>query len=140
MAVQVAAQVAQLDQAREPAGERGLDLALVLAQLGLDERQAEEGVGLGLGGERAELGLGTGERLAVLADPQEPLLGQAPALVAGHRPQPDVVLLRAGEMDPVRPGCFGRHGHQVHLGPAEQADRRFGAALVDHVVDHARGT
>ena len=42
-----------------------------------------------------------GQRLAVLADPQEALLGQAPAPVAGHRAQPDVVLLRAGEVDPV---------------------------------------
>ena len=67
------------------AGQGGLDLALVLAQLGLDERQAEERVGLGLGGERAQLGVGAGQRLAVLADPQEALLGQAPALVAGHR-------------------------------------------------------
>ena len=58
---------------------------LVLAQLGLDERQAEEGVRLGLGGEGAQLGGVAGQRLAVLADPQEALLGQAPALVAGHR-------------------------------------------------------
>ena len=57
---------------------------LVLAQLGLDEGQAEERVRLGLGGEGAQLGLGAGQRLAVLADAQEALLGQAPALVAGH--------------------------------------------------------
>ena len=65
-------------------GERRLDLAAVLAQLGLDERQAEERVGLGLGRERPQLGGVAGQRLAVLADPQEALLGQAPAPVAGH--------------------------------------------------------
>ena len=62
---------------------------------GLDERQAEEGVRLGLGGEGPQLGGVAGQRLAVLADAQEALLGQAPALVAGHRPEPDVVLLGA---------------------------------------------
>ena len=95
VAVQVAAQVGLGDERRQPAGQRRLDLAGVLAQLGLDERQAEEGVGVGLGGEGAQLGVVAGQRLAVLADPQEALLGQAPALVAGHRPQADVVLLRA---------------------------------------------
>ena len=87
---------------RQRPAQRGLDLAGVLAQLRLDERQAEERVRLGLGRERAELGGVAGQRLAVLADPQEPLLREAPALVAGHRPQPDVVLLGAGEVDAVR--------------------------------------
>ena len=97
--MQVAAQVGQGDQRRQRAGQRRLELAGVLAQLGLDERQAEERVGLGLGGEGPQLGGVAGQRLAVLADAQEALLGQAPALVAGHRPQADVVLLRAREMD-----------------------------------------
>ena len=86
---------AEVDERRQPAGQRRLDLAGVLAQLGLDERQAEEGVRLRLGRERPQLGVVAGQRLAVLADPQEALLGQAPALVAGHRPEPDVVLLGA---------------------------------------------
>ena len=38
VAVQVAAQVAELDEARQAAGQGRLDLAAVLAQLGLDER------------------------------------------------------------------------------------------------------
>ena len=93
MAVQVAAQVAQGDEGREPSGEGRLDLAAVLAQLGLDEGQAEEGVRLCLRAERAQLGVRAGQRLAVVADAQEALLGQAPALVAGALAQPDVVLL-----------------------------------------------
>ena len=88
---------------RRPASAASIS-PCVLAQLGLDERQAEEGVRLGLGGERPQLGVVTGEGLAVLVDAQEALLRQAPALVAGPRPEADVVLLRAGEVDPVRAG------------------------------------
>ena len=94
--VQVAAQVAERrSSGGSRPGQRRLDLAAVLAQLGLDERQVEERVRLRLGRERAQLGGVAGQRLAVLADPQEALLGQAPAAVAGHRPEPDVVLLGA---------------------------------------------
>ena len=45
--------------------------------------------------------VGAGQWLAVLAEPHEAVLGQAPALVAGLAPQPDVVLLRAREVDQV---------------------------------------
>ena len=72
--------------ARQAARRRAASISPpVLAQLGLDERQAEEGVGLRLGRERPQLGGGAGQRLAVLADAQEALLGQAPAAVAGDR-------------------------------------------------------
>ena len=53
--MQVAAQVGEVDQLRQGAGEGRLDLAAILAQLGLDEREAEEGVGLGFRGECPEL-------------------------------------------------------------------------------------
>ena len=119
--MEVAAQVADADQGRQATGQRRLDLAGVLAQLGLDERQAEERVRLGLARERAQLGGVAGQRLAVLVDPQEALLGQAPALVAGHRPEPDVVLLGAGEVDAVRAGLARRHDHEVDLRPAHAA-------------------
>ena len=92
---------AERDERRERAGQRGLELAGILAQLRFDERQADERVCLGFGGERPKLGGVAGQRLAIVADPQEPLLGQAPALVAGHRAEPDVVLLGAGEVDAV---------------------------------------
>ena len=137
VAVQVAAQVGDVDEGRQRARERRLDLAAVLAQLRLDERQAEEGVRLGLGRERPELGGVAGQRLPVLADPQEPLLRERPALVAGHRAQADVVLLRPGEVDAVRAGLAGRHDHQVHLRAAQQADRGLVPAGVHDVVDGA---
>ena len=95
VAVEVAAQVGERDQRRQPARARGLDLAAVLAQLGLDERQVEEAVRRGLVGERPQLGGVARQRLAVVVDAQEALLGQAPAAVAGDPPQPDVVLRRA---------------------------------------------
>ena len=139
VAVQVAAQVAELDEARQRARPAPPRSRHVLAQLGLDERQAEEGVRLRLGGEGPELGGVAGERLAVLADAQEALLGQAPALVAGPFAQPDVVFLGPGEVDPVRAGLPGRHDHQVGLRPAKEADRGLVAALVDDVVDDPEG-
>ena len=74
MAVEVAGQVVERDEVRERAVEGRLDLALILAQLGLDERQAEECVRLLLRGERPQLGDVTGQWLAVLADPQKALL------------------------------------------------------------------
>jgi hypothetical protein len=109
-------------------------ITLVLPQLGLDEWQAEEGIHLRLGGERPKLGGVTGQWLAVLADPLEALLGEAPADVAGHRPKPDVVLLRAGEVHPVRAGRATRHDHQVHLRTAQQLDRGLVAALADDLL------
>ena len=45
----VAAQVGPGDEHGQSSGQPGLDLAAVLAHLRLDERQAEEAVGLGLG-------------------------------------------------------------------------------------------
>src|SRR4051794_39271676 len=137
VAVQVPAQVRLGDERRQAAGEGSLDLPGVLAQLGLDERQAEECVRVGLGREGAQLRVVTGERLAVLPDAQEALLGQAPAEIAGHRPEPDVVLLGPGEVDTVGPCLARRHHHQVRLRPAHDPDGGLVATLVDDRVDHA---
>ena len=52
-------------------------------------------------GERPEVGGVAGQRLAVLVDPDEALLGQAPAAVAGDAAEPDVVVGRAREVDEV---------------------------------------
>ena len=105
----VAPQVGERDEVRQAAGQGGFDLAPVLAQLGLDERQVEEGVGLGLGPERPQLGAVAGQRLAVLADAEEALLRQAPAAVAGPFAEADVVILAPGEVDrgtcPPRPAA-----------------------------------
>ena len=50
--MQVAAKIGELDEPRQAACDRCLDLAAVLAQLGLDVREVEERVDLGLGRER----------------------------------------------------------------------------------------
>ena len=71
------------DEGRQAALVAGLDLAPVLAQLGLDVRQAEEAVRAGLVLERAELGGVALERPAVLVDPEVALLAQRPAAVTG---------------------------------------------------------
>ena len=89
MAVQVAAQVAELDQLRELAGRRRGDLAVALAQLRLDVVEAEPRVDLVLGRVAVDLAaLGLGD--PVLGD-REPALDCALA-------QLDVVLGRAGEV------------------------------------------
>ena len=93
--VAVAAQVGQLHEARQRPGPGRLDLAAILAQLGRHLGEAQERVDLRLGRERPQLGGGPGGRLPVLAEPQEALLGEAPAAVAGDPAQPDVVLLAA---------------------------------------------
>ena len=89
VAVQVAAQVADLDQLRQLAGRRRGDLAAALAQLGLDVVEPEPRVDLLLGRvarDLARLGLED----AVLRD-RQPLLDCPLA-------QLDVVLGRAGEV------------------------------------------
>ena len=127
----------RLIEPREPAGERRLDLALVLAQLRLDVGQTEERVRLLLGPEGPELGVIVGHGLAVLADAQEALLGQAPTLVAGALAKADVVFLGSGEVDAVRARGARRHDHQVDLRTAEDLHRGLVAALVEHLVDQA---
>ena len=117
-----------------------LDLAAVLAQLGLDARR-------GRGsrtprprprtcGARRRRPV---ERPALLVDPQEALLGQAPAAVAGDAAEPDVVVRRAREVDEVRPGLARRHDHEVDLRPAQDRDGRLRLARAQHLVRPRRG-
>ena len=87
MAVQVAAQVRQLDQARRL--EAGLELAAILAQLGLDVRQAEQRVDLLLGLEAVRL---AGRVL------EDAVLGDVQPLAHRHLAERRVVVLGAGEV------------------------------------------
>ncbi len=92
------------DQAgRRPASAASISPASSRSSGSMNGRP-EERVGLGLGRERPQLGGVAGQRLALLVDAQEALLGEAPAVVTGHRPQSDVVLLGAREVDAVRAG------------------------------------
>ena len=139
--VEVAAQVGLRDERRQPAGERRLDLAAVLAQLGLDERQAR-----GTRRPRSSVAnVRSSAAAPVSGSPSSPIRRkpfsdrlQPRSRAAPARP--DVVLLRAREVDEVRPRLAGRHHHQVDLRAADQPDRRLVAALLDHLVDDARAT
>ena len=146
--VQVALQVVEGDQGRQPARVPRLHLAGGLAQLGRDERQPEEAIGARLVLERAQLGGVARRGLALGIEAQEALLGQAPAEVTGDGAEPDVVLRRAGEVDETGAGLTGRHDHEVHLWATDQPDRRLhlpGAddrldgGEVDEAVDHGLG-
>ena len=140
MGVEVALEVGLGDEIRQAAGEGRLDLAAILAQLRLDERQPEKVICLRLRGEDAELtALVRGDDLAGLVDPGEAVLAQAPALVARHRSEPDVVLLRAGEMDEVGAALAGPHDHEVDLwAAATEADRRLVQAAADDRLDRGQ--
>ena len=136
--VEVAAEVRSRDQGRQAALVAGLDLAPVLAQLGLDVRQPEEAVRAGLVLERPELGGVALEWPAVLVDPEIALLAQRPAAITGDPAEPDVVVRGPGEVDEVRPGLAGRHDHQVDLRAAEDRDRRLRGAGAEDLVDDAQ--
>ena len=78
-----------------------------------------------------------GQRLAVLADPQEALLGQAPALVAGHRPRSRTLC----SFEPVKwiryvPASPGGMTIRSTCGPRSRRTGGLVAALVDDVIDH----
>ena len=77
--MEVAPQVLEPDERRKPARERRLDLTAVLAELGLDAGEIEEGVRLSLRREGLQLALA-----AVLAEPQEPLDRKSTRLNSSH--------------------------------------------------------
>ena len=120
MRVQIAAHLAELDELRQLAAPRRLELAVVLAQLRRDRLVAEELVErvLVLGAEDLA-GLDGGD--AVLGD-REP----APHRLLAHR---DVVLLRAGEVLEQVPVRLGRDDAQVEAEPVGGDDRRLRVAV-----------
>src|SRR5664279_4102624 len=127
VAVAIAPQIGPRHEHRQRPRVTGLYLAAILAQFRLDERQAQETIGLPLGREGPEF-RAVARRilarriLAVVAQAQVSLLGQTPAAVASDPPQPDVVFLRPCEMDQVSAHLAGRHDHQIHLRPAQKSD------------------
>ncbi len=125
MAVQIAAQVAALKQARaDDACGRRLDLAAVLAQFGRDQGQAQRAVNFFL----------AGARHALVAAEQSVLVEQHPGALR-HAPQMDAMGLGAGEVHQRGAVAFARHHAQVNLQPAAQHDAGFGLALAQHLLD-----
>ena len=117
--VQVAADVVQLDQLREPALARGLELAAVLAQLGRDVLHAEPLVDLLLGRE------GLGAAALVVGDPVLAHVQAAPHRLGAQRL---VVLPGAREvLEQVAEGLL-RHDPEVHRQPGVGDRLRAGLA------------
>ena len=114
------------DQVRQRAGQRGLDLAIALSNLGRDPGQAEPLVDIGL--------LRVEQQLAGLDD-LEALLRQRPTAVQGHAAQRDVVILAAGEVDEVRAPRLGRAHHQVDARAVGHQDARLVGACGHDLVD-----
>ena len=129
MRVQVAAQVAQLDELRQLAVPRRLELAAVLAQLRRDEVVAEEAVQLLLGAR--------GERLAGLGV-LHAVLGDGELAPHGGLAQRDVVVLRAGEVLEQVAVALGRHDAQVEAVAVVRDDRRLRRPLRRDVHDPAQ--
>ena len=124
--VQVAADVAQLDELRQLAAPRRLQLPRVLAQLGRDRLVAEELVDVVLLGALEDVA-GLDVRHAVLGD-REP----APHRLLAHR---DVVVLRAREVLEEVAERLGRHDAQVEAETVARDDRRLRVPLRRHVDD-----
>ena len=121
--VQVAFQVARLNQVGQVVLQRRLDLAPVLAQFRRDERQTQRGVDLLLGGAE-DFG-------AVLA--LEGILTQREPLIERQYSQVNVVGLTAGKVLERR-APTGRLQHaQVHLQSLVGADRGLGGAAEQYL-------
>ena len=122
--VQVAAQVASLNQPRQTLRARRFDFAAVFAQLGLDVRQPHGAVDrfLGVAGDA----LAALEH-AVLVDLQAAFLREAP--------QCDVVRLRAGEVSERGAEAFRLDDAQVDLQAAVEDDAGTRRPRGEHLSD-----
>ncbi len=110
--MQVAAQLRPLHERRQPSGERGFELAAVLAQFRRNVRQAD-------GREHGPF------RLAgdALAPAEHAVLVDLEAAGVRDAAQPDVVRLAAGEIIQRRAEALLGHDAHVHLQPVAQYDR-----------------
>ena len=121
--VQVAPEVLELQDLGQLAGQRGLDLTAILPERRLDVRQPEALVDLrlGLGGEEVS-------RLRV----EQPVLVELQPGADRHLADPDVVRLRAGEVDHRgAPHLLGNDA-EVDLQSVVGQDRRLRVAVGDH--------
>jgi hypothetical protein len=126
--VEVAAQIADRDQRRQPPLAGGLDLALVLTQLGWNPRQSDRRVDLFLAGP-GHPRAGALIEHAVLADAQ--------AATGGDLADPHVVVLGAGEVLQRRAEGPRLDDAQIDRQPVLVTDRGLGRPLRDDL--HHRG-
>ena len=122
------------------AGQRRLDLARVLAQLGLDERQAEEART-----PRPRWRTSAARRRRRSAARRPRRCAGSPSRTAtspwsrARSRSRTLCSFEPGEVDPVRPRRAGRHDHQVDLRAAQEADGGLVPALADDLVDDPEG-
>ena len=122
--MQVAADVAQRHEMRQPAAPRGVHLALVFAQFRRHRGKAEAAVKLRL--------RPSGEQLLAL---EQPVFVELPAALDGKLAQRDVVRLGTREIHQRRAVARLRHHAQVHLQPVAQPHRRARRPLFHHLRD-----
>src|SRR5207245_9261331 len=115
--LEVAAEIARLDQARERTRARRLDLALVLAQLGRDPGEAEAVVDLLLGAPRYP------PRAA-----KEAVLVELPALLHGELAERDVVRFAAREVEERGAEALRGDDAQIDLEPVLELHAALGVA------------
>ncbi len=125
--LQVAAQLLDAHELGQRARRGGLDLALVLAQLGRHPGEAERGVDLFFARAGDPLAGAFRPRATDPAAEQSPLR-QLPAALDGAGAQRHVVRLAAGQVDPRRAEALRRHDAQVDLHAAAQQDGGAGVA------------
>ena len=128
--MQVALDLPQGDQLGKLAGERRLDLASILTQGRLDERQSQA---------RVDLLLGLGREQSARLRAEQPVLVQLEPRADRHLPDPDVVRLRPGEVD--HRGAPGRQRDhpEVDLEPMTGHDRGLRVAVGEHAIGHDVG-
>jgi len=103
---------------------RGVDLALILAQLGRNPRQVELPV---------DLFLGCAGHLGLAFELEQAVFVGRVAHLQAARAERDVVLLAAGEVEQRRTVGFGRQRPHVHL---DRLQTDFGAGFVDAPGEH----
>ena len=124
--VEVAADIARLDQPGKLPSERGLDLARVLPKLGRDPREPDRRVHLFLRLAGHALATGIAE---------DAVLGDLEPLPHGHLADADIVLLGAGEVDERGAEGLGLDHAQVDLDPFAKPRRSLGASSLQHLRD-----
>src|SRR4249920_3415022 len=125
--VQVAPQLPAHEHIGERALKRRLDLAAILAERGRDPRERELLVDL-------LLGLGDDELARLRA--VQAVLVELETLAHGHLADPDVVGLRAGEVDHRRAPRLERDDAEVDLQTLSRQDRRLRLTAREHAFGH----
>ncbi len=131
--VEVALEVAELDELRQLSRRGPAKLFAGLADLGREAGQVHRGVDVAL--------VAAGDVFAfvaiviffgLFADAEDAVFVDFEAAVFGHAAEDDVVVLGAGEVLQGGAERFGRHDAEVDLQAAGEPDRKLRVAAADH--------